>query len=96
MRILVCYDVATGDKAGEKRLRKVARVCVDFGQRVQKSVFECVVSDTQLEKFRQRLLDILKPDEDSLRMYRLAADLESTREIHGICRDIDFDGPLVL
>jgi CRISPR-associated protein Cas2 len=96
MRILVCYDVSTGNREGEKRLRKMARLCVDFGQRVQKSVFECVVTDAQLEKFRQRMLAILKPDEDSLRLYRLPADLENTREIHGLRGDIDFEGPLVV
>ena len=96
MRILVCYDVRTEDRAGERRLRQVARACVDVGQRVQKSVFECIVTDAQLEAFRRKLLAIIKVEEDSLRFYRLATDLESIREIHGVCRDIDYEGPLVI
>ena len=96
MRILVCYDVSTETAEGRKRLRQVARVCVNHGQRVQKSVFECVVTEALLESFRQQLLSILSPTQDNLRLYRISENLESTREVFGICRDIDFDGPLVV
>ena len=96
MRILVCYDVETSTKEGDRRLRKVARACVDFGLRVQKSLFECSVNDAQLEALRRRLLAIIDAAKDRLRIYRLPADLESNREIHGVNADVDFDGPLVI
>jgi len=94
VRLLVCYDVRTETTEGEKRLRRIARICVNHGQRVQKSVFECVLTDSQFEGFRRQLLDVLVPAEDNLRMYPLAENVETIREIHGLCRDVDFDGPL--
>jgi CRISPR-associated protein Cas2 len=96
MRILVCYDVETVTKDGARRLRKAARACVDFGQRVQKSLFECSVDEAQLEALRRRLLAVIDTAKDRLRIYRLPADLESNREIHGVNTDVDFDGPLVI
>ena len=71
MEILVAYDVATDTVAGRRRLRRVAKVCEGFGQRVQKSVFECVVSDDNLERLLARLRREVDPGEDSLRVYRL-------------------------
>jgi CRISPR-associated protein Cas2 len=67
MLILITYDVATGDKAGVRRLRKVARACLDYGQRVQNSVFECRVDAQHWVTLRARLLETIKPQEDSLR-----------------------------
>lgn len=96
MRVLITYDVSTTTPEGERRLRRVARACVDFGQRVQKSVFECILTETQMEKLRQRLLGEIDQSQDSLRIYRLPEAVESVREIHGVFRDIDFTGPLVL
>ncbi len=96
MRILVTYDVRTGDTAGQRRLRRVAQACVDFGQRVQQSVFECSVTPAQLEQLRQRLLAEMDVSVDSLRIYRLAEDLSLVREVHGVDHWVDFDGPLVL
>jgi CRISPR-associated protein Cas2 len=95
MRILVTYDVSTPDSAGERRLRRVAQACVDFGQRVQKSVFECVVSEAQLEQLRRRLLGEMDMTVDSLRIYRLPENMEAIREVHGSRKDLDFEGPLV-
>ena len=95
MDVLVTYDVATDTPEGRKRLRHVARVCVDYGQRVQKSVFECSVSEVQYEKMKQRLLKRIDEDEDSLRLYRLQAPKERFIEQFGIDRGIDFHGPLV-
>jgi CRISPR-associated protein Cas2 len=96
MRVLVTYDVSTATVEGERRLRRVARACVDFGQRVQKSVFECSVTETQLEKLRRRLLGEIDPEADSLRIYRLPETLEPSREVYGVNPEIDFGGPLVL
>jgi CRISPR-associated protein Cas2 len=96
MRILLTYDVSTATPAGEKRLRRVARACVDFGQRVQKSVFECSVTEAQLEQLRRRILGEMDMAEDNLRIYRLPENLEQYRETHGRKTDVDFEGPLVI
>lgn len=71
MEILVAYDVSTESSAGRARLRKVAKICEGFGQRVQKSVFECVLSEAQLVQFEHRLRGVIDSDVDSLRLYRL-------------------------
>jgi CRISPR-associated protein Cas2 len=96
MNVLVTYDVQTTTPAGRRRLRRVARVCLDFGQRVQFSVFECNLNDTQLVQLRSRLLDEIDPAEDSLRLYRLVGNFAEVVESHGKDRRIDFDGPLVV
>ena len=94
--VLVSYDVDTTSAAGRRRLRKVAKICTAFGQRVQYSVFECRVSDRELEKLRRKLLDVLEPAEDSLRIYRLRQPREEHLEVHGRDSWIDFEGPLVV
>lgn len=71
MDVLVAYDVNTESKAGRRRLRRVATACKDYGQRVQYSVFECSVTQAQMEALRERLLGILDEEEDNLRIYRL-------------------------
>lgn len=71
MIVLVAYDVNTMDRAGRRRLRRVAKTCLDYGQRVQYSVFECAVGDKEWAKLRSRLLDEIDPKLDSLRFYFL-------------------------
>lgn len=71
MLVLVSYDVSTITDDGKRRLRKVAKKCLDYGQRVQNSVFECNVDQAQWVKLRQLLVDLINPDEDSLRFYFL-------------------------
>ncbi len=71
MLVLVTYDVNTQDAAGRKRLRKAARQCLNYGVRVQHSVFECVVDAAQLRILKKNLTDIINPDKDSLRFYNL-------------------------
>jgi CRISPR-associated protein Cas2 len=95
MFVLVTYDVSTITKEGRRRLRRVARVCSDYGQRVQKSVFECTLSEKELLLLRGRLLDEIKEDEDSLRLYRLNANFGEVVESHGNDTRVDFDGPLI-
>ena len=73
MLMLVTYDVSTDDTAGRRRLRRVARACVDFGQRVQNSVFECEVDGAQWASLRAILLAEIDPGRDSLRFYSLGA-----------------------
>ncbi len=73
MQLLVCYDVSTRDRAGQQRLRRVARLCQGFGHRVQKSLFECEISEVQYVELRQQLLDVIDPGVDDLRIYTLSA-----------------------
>jgi CRISPR-associated protein Cas2 len=94
MLILICYDVATVDKAGQKRLRRVARACQDYGQRVQNSVFECRVNKSLWIVLRERLLREMKCDEDSIRFYFLDSDVYI--EHHGIKKPVNFEDPLIL
>ncbi len=96
MDVVVAYDVSTDTPAGRRRLRKVAEACVGFGQRVQDSVFECHLTDVQLEKLRHKLLEIINEDEDSLRIYRLAQPRENYVWVYGVKREIDFLGPLIV
>jgi len=96
MLILVTYDVSTESSAGRRRLRRVAKVCQDYGQRVQKSVFECKVDKTTYELLEHRLLDEIDRQEDNLRLYRLSEPLEEHIKEFGLFRAVDFDGPLVV
>jgi CRISPR-associated protein Cas2 len=93
MLILITYDVATGDKAGVRRLRKVAQACLDYGQRVQNSVFECRVDAQHWVMLRARLLETINPQEDSLRFYFLDRDV--TIEHHGTKEPVDLEAPLI-
>ena len=94
--MLITYDVATSDSAGRRRLRRVARACQDFGQRVQYSVFECQVDPAQWTMLRARLMDEIDERTDSLRFYRLGANWRSRVEHLGSKPAYDPDGPLVL
>jgi CRISPR-associated protein Cas2 len=96
MQVLITYDVSTTTPEGERRLRRVAQACLNFGQRVQKSVFECVVTEIQYEELKRQLLAIIDAQTDSLRLYRLALPKEQFRECFGVQREVDFEGPLVV
>jgi CRISPR-associated protein Cas2 len=95
MQILITYDVSTETREGRKRLRKVAQACKDFGQRVQKSVFECSVNQMQYEQLLRRLLAIIEEKEDSLRVYRLIEPKEKHVEVYGVDGSVDFEEPLL-
>lgn len=96
MNVLICYDVSTETAAGRRRLRKVAQACQNYGQRVQKSVFECSVNEAQFEEVVRRLLEIIEKTEDSLRVYRLIEPKEKYVQVYGLDGSVDFDEPLVL
>jgi CRISPR-associated protein Cas2 len=96
MLVIVCYDVSTETAKGRKRLRRVAKVCESFGQRVQKSVFECRVDLMKYESLERRLLDEIDQKQDNLRIYRLTEPANCYIKEFGIFRSIDFEGPLVL
>jgi CRISPR-associated protein Cas2 len=95
MFVLVSYDVATTSKEGRRRLRRVAKACLDYGQRVQASVFECQVDPEIWARLRIRLLEEYDAKEDSLRFYFLGATWRSRLEHHGIKPAVDLEGPLI-
>ena len=95
MMMLVSYDVSTESEGGKRRLRRVARACRDFGQRVQYSVFECEVDPAQWVNLKARLLREIDPEKDSLRFYHLGASWKRRVEHIGAKPTLDLDGPLV-
>ncbi|NLF01144.1 MAG: CRISPR-associated endonuclease Cas2 [Anaerolineales bacterium] len=96
MEFLVTYDVSTETRAGRRRLHRVAKRCEGFGQRVQKSVFECILDEAGLERLKHTLKKEIKESEDSLRIYRLMEPRERYLQVIG--QDIAYDvhKPLVL
>ena len=95
MLMLVTYDVNTGDPAGRRRLRRVARACLDWGQRVQYSVFECELDPAQWVALRARLLKEIDLATDSFRFYSLGAGGSRRVEHVGAKPKLDLDGPLI-
>ena len=93
--VLISYDVSTESEGGKQRLRRVARACRDFGQRVQYSVFECEVDPAQLVKLKHRLLKEIDAQKDSLRFYHLGSNWKRRVEHVGAKPTLDLDGPLV-
>lgn len=96
MHVLITYDVNTVEKEGKKRLRHVARVCEDWGQRVQASVFECKVDPGQLVMLKAKLSTIIDPKTDSLRFYNLGKHWHQRVEHVGVNRSHDPDAPLII
>jgi CRISPR-associated protein Cas2 len=95
MLILITYDVRTSDTGGQKRLRKVAKICQNCGQRVQNSVFECVVDTTQFAALKLELLNIIDETSDSLRFYRLGNNYQTKVEHVGVKESINLEKPLI-
>jgi CRISPR-associated protein Cas2 len=96
MFVLVSYDVATTTKEGKRRLRRVAQACLDYGQRVQNSVFECQVDPERWTRLKLRLLEEYDPAQDSLRFYFLGNNWRSRVEHFGAKPSIDLEGPLIV
>jgi CRISPR-associated protein Cas2 len=96
MMVLVSYDVSTRDDAGKRRLRRVARLCENYGQRVQNSVFECLVDPSQWAVLRAGLSKEADPAQDSLRYYFLGAEWKRRVEHVGTKLTYDPEGPLIL
>jgi CRISPR-associated protein Cas2 len=96
MEILVAYDVATDKPEGARRLRRVAKICEGHGQRVQKSVFECILSPAELETLKHRLEKVIAAEEDSLRFYRLLEPREKHVSVIGVKPAHDIHEPLVV
>ncbi|MBS1262691.1 MAG: CRISPR-associated endoribonuclease Cas2 3 [Calditrichaeota bacterium] len=96
MDVLVCYDVNTETKKGRKRLRRVAKLCQNYGQRAQKSVFECRVNPILFEQMIDRLCEIIDEEEDSLRFYRLMEPREKYQQSFGRETVLDPDKPMII
>ena len=96
MMILVSYDVETATREGTRRLRRVSRLCLDHGQRVQNSVFECVLANDEWVLFRAELLKTADLERDSLRFYFLGNEWQRRVEHHGAKPAIDPEGPLLV
>lgn len=94
--ILVTYDVSTESREGRRRLRKVAQICQNYGQRVQLSVFECKVTQAQFEEMEARLVQVIDESQDSLRFYLLHRGREKAAKTYGIDHYRDFEDPLVI
>ena len=96
MMTLISYDVSTADKAGRTRLRKVAKACVDYGQRVQNSVFEVDVDYGTFLKLKDKLTKLIDPEQDSLRIYYLGNNWKSKVEHFGTKETYDPEGALII
>ena len=96
MLVVICYDVATVEGEGRRRLRRVAKVCKNYGQRVQFSVFECEVDPAQWTAIRHQLIDEIDPEVDSLRFYFLGSKWRRRTEQIGLKKSYDPDDPLIV
>jgi CRISPR-associated protein Cas2 len=94
--VLVTYDVSTITPAGRRRLRKAAQVCLAYGQRVQNSVFECLVTEAQFEQLEARLLAVISQQEDRLRLYRLPSRCDDWTRSYGQGPLFDLHDPLIV
>ncbi len=95
MLVLITYDVKTSSPGGTKRLRKVSKACQNYGQRVQNSVFECVLDATQLTILKHELFEIIDPENDSLRFYRLGNNYKNKVEHVGAKPALQIEDPLI-
>ena len=96
MLTLITYDVCTADAAGRKRLSKVAKICVNYGQRVQNSVFECELDNAQLIVVRDKLRKAMDEKQDSLRIYNLGNRYASRIEHYGVKNTYDPEDAMIL
>lgn len=96
MMVLITYDVNTEDAKGRKRLRQIAKQCVNYGQRVQNSVFECVLDAAQCKQLQQKLLALMDPESDSLRFYYLGNRYQTKIEHFGCKESYAPEGVLMI
>lgn len=96
MLVLITYDVSTVENSGRKRLAKVAKICCNYGQRVQNSVFECNLDSALLVKVKNKLLKVIDLKEDSIRFYNLGNNYNSRIEQYGKKISYDPEGTLIL
>lgn len=95
MMVLITYDVNTTSEAGKRRLRVVAKQCQNYGQRVQNSVFECLIDAAQMKQLKHQLLGLINPEQDSLRFYYLGNEWRHRVEHAGTKVSVDLEGTLI-
>lgn len=95
MLVLITYDVNTEDEAGKRRLRRVAKQCVNYGVRVQNSVFECIVDGAQCRMLKEKLQELIDEERDSIRIYYLNDKQKQKIECLGVKRGVPVEGTLV-
>lgn len=95
MMVLITYDVNTQTLAGQKRLRKVAKACQNYGQRVQNSVFECLIDGARLKELQARLEELMNKETDSIRYYYLGDHWRNRVEHVGVKDGLDLEGALI-
>ncbi|NMA06205.1 MAG: CRISPR-associated endonuclease Cas2 [Ruminococcaceae bacterium] len=96
MYILVTYDVQTSDSAGRKRLRKIAKICLNYGQRVQNSVFECKVDESKYLLLKSDIIKEIDAEKDSVRFYRLGTKYKEKVEHFGAKEPYDFEEAFII
>ena len=96
MMVLITYDVCTEDAAGRKRLRQIAKECVNYGQRVQNSVFECILDAAECRQLQHKLVSLMDQDRDSLRFYYLGNRYQSKVEYFGAKASYEAEGVLII
>ena len=96
MLVLITYDVNTEDAAGKKRLRKVAKECQNYGQRVQNSVFECIMDSVKAREVKEKILKLIDEDKDSLRFYYLGEKYKNKVEHYGTKDSFDLENSLLI
>ena len=96
MQLLITYDVATSTVGGEKRLRRAAKICLDYGQRVQNSVFECEIDPARYVELKKRLCDVIDNEHDSLRFYNLGSHWDRRVEHFGARPSFNPHGTLIV
>ncbi|KOR87902.1 CRISPR-associated endonuclease Cas2 [Paenibacillus solani] len=96
MLVVITYDVSTMSNEGQRRLRQISKICQNYGQRVQHSVFECIVDATEYAVLKRKLVDAMDQEEDSLRFYQLGNHYKNKVEHVGIKKSLDMEGLLIL
>lgn len=95
MLVLVTYDIAVSSKNGARRLQQSAKICSNYGRRVQNSVYECLVDSTELQKLKHEILSVIDETQDTVRFYRLGNNYKSKVEYYGLDNGTDADGDLI-
>ena len=96
MMVLITYDVCTTNADGRKRLRKIAKECVNYGQRVQNSVFECILDAAQCRQLQHKLVNLMDQEQDSIRFYYLGNKYQTKVEHFGVKQSYDAEGILMI
>lgn len=95
MMVLITYDVNTETEGGKRRLRKVAKQCINYGQRVQNSVFECIVDSAKLKEIQHKIVKLIDPEKDSLRFYIIGNQYQNKIEHFGVNHSMDLESTLI-